>query len=216
MKLMGIPISPFVRKVSVVLAIKELDYEHEMVMPGSPEPGFRALSPLGKIPVLVDGDFALADSSVICEYLEDAYPATAVMPRDAKDRAMARFLEEYADSKVTEAIAPIFIERFVNPYIRKIESDLERASLAEKELLPPHLDYLETRVPEQGFLFGDFSTADISIVSPLFNAAYGGYEVDSQRWPQYAAFMQRVAEFPAVKQVRDAEAQFVARMSGQN
>ena len=62
MKLIGIPLSPFVRKVAVILAIKELEYDSEPLMPGDESPEFRALSPLGKIPVLVDGDLSLADS----------------------------------------------------------------------------------------------------------------------------------------------------------
>ena len=53
MKLLGIPLSPFVRKVAVVLAIKDLPFEQEPVMPGAADPDFKALSPLGKIPVLM-------------------------------------------------------------------------------------------------------------------------------------------------------------------
>lgn len=214
MKLLGVRLSPFVRKVAVVLTIKGLDYEQESVMPGADDPQFRAASPLGKIPGLVDGDLALADSSVICEYLDEKYPQPTVMPAGAESRARARFLEEYGDSKLVEIASAIFIEKFLNPVLFGKESDLERAAAAENELLPPLLDYLESQVPGEGFLFGDFCTADISIVSPIFNAAYGGYVVDAGRWPRYAAFVQRVAEHPAVVTVRELEKQAVAQMQG--
>ena len=69
-------------------------------------------------------------------------------------------------------------------------------------------------MPPEGYLFGNFCTADISIVTPIFNAAYGGFEVDASRWPRYAAFVQRVAEHPAVVEVREFERQFVAQMQG--
>ncbi|MEH6636492.1 MAG: glutathione S-transferase family protein [Halioglobus sp.] len=205
MKLIGVQLSPFVRKVAVVLTLKGLDYEVESIMPGSTDADFRAISPLGKIPALVDGDFSLADSSVICEYLDEKYPEPAVMPQGVEQRAEARFLEEYGDSKLVEATSIIFIEKFANPNLFGKETDAERVASAEKELIPPHFDYLETRVPQEGFLFGALSTADISIVSPLYNAAYGGYTVDASRWPRYAAFVQRVTEHPAVVQVREAE-----------
>ena len=214
MKLLGVRLSPFVRKVAVVLTIKGLDYEHEAVMPGSDDPEFRAVSPLGKIPGFVDGELSLADSSIICEYLDEKYPQTAVMPATAESRARARFLEEYGDSKLVETASIIFIENFLNPNIFGKEADLERAAEAENELLPPLLDYLESQVPPEGYLFGDFCTADISIASPIFNAAYGGYAVDASRWPRYAAFVQRVAEHPAVITVRELEKQAVVQLQG--
>ena len=212
MKLMGVPLSPFVRKVAVVMAIKGLEYEVQPVMPGDTSEAFRALSPLGKIPVLADGDFSVADSSAICEYLEEKYPQHSVMPQGAENRARARFLEEIGDTRLVETASIIFIEKFANPMIFGKEADLERADQAENELLPPYLDYLESQVPPEGYLFGDFTTADISIVTPIFNAAYGGYSVDAARWPKYAAFVDRVSEHPAVIQVREAEQQFVTAM----
>lgn len=214
MKLLGVHLSPFVRKVAVVLTIKGLDYEHETVMPGSADPDFRAMSPLGKIPVLVDGELSLADSSIICEYLDEKYPEPSVMPAAVESRARARFLEEYGDSKLIETASVIFVEKFLNPNLFGKEADLERATEAEDVLLPPYLDYLESQVPPEGFLFGDFCTADISIVSPILNAAYGGYAVDASRWPRYATFVQRVTEHPAVVKVRQLEQQALAQMQG--
>jgi glutathione S-transferase len=213
-KLIGVPLSPFVRKVAVIMTIKELDYQSEPAMPGDKSPEFRAMSPLGKIPVLVDEDFFVADSSAICEYLEEKYPQHPVMPEGPEQRAKARFLEEIGDSRLVEYASIVFIERFAAANIFGREPDPERAADAENNLLPPLLDYLESQVPPEGYLFGHFNTADISIVTPIFNAEYGGYKVDAARWPRYAAFVNRVAEHPAVVQVREAEAQFLAAMQG--
>jgi glutathione S-transferase len=55
MKVLGIPLSPYVRKVVAVLNAKGIDYELDPIMPGGDDPEFRAVSPLGKIPVLIDG-----------------------------------------------------------------------------------------------------------------------------------------------------------------
>ena len=64
--LYGVGLSPFVRKVRVVLAEKSVPYDHDPVVPGNPDPEDRKMSPLGKIPALRDGDRAFSDSSVIC------------------------------------------------------------------------------------------------------------------------------------------------------
>ena len=213
MKLIGIPLSPFVRKVAVIMTIKELEWESEPVMPGDNSPEFRAMSPLGKIPVLVDGDVTIADSSVICEYLEEQYPEHPVLPEGSAQRARARFLEEFGDSRLIENAAIIFIEKFVYPNLRGLECDDVRVNEAKTELLPPLLDYLESQVPPEGYLFGNFTTADISIASPIFQTAYGGYELDAGRWPRFAAFVQRVAEHPAVIKVREVEQQVLAAMA---
>jgi glutathione S-transferase len=212
MKLIGVSLSPFVRKAAVVLNIKGIGYEQDPVMPGGSGPDFKALSPLGKIPVLIDGDLTLADSSVICEYLDEKYPEPSVMPQGPEDRARARFLEEYADSKFIEVAAIFFIENFVNPNMLGKEPDSARLAEAENELLPPHLDYLESQVPPEGYLFGNICIADIAVASPVFQAAYGGYTLDATRWPRLSAFVQRVAEHPAVAKVKADEMQFVAQM----
>jgi glutathione S-transferase len=62
--LYGVGLSPFVRKVRVVLAEKSVPYDHDPVVPGNPDPEDRKMSPLGKIPALRDGDRAFSDSSV--------------------------------------------------------------------------------------------------------------------------------------------------------
>ena len=214
MKLIGVHLSPFVRKACVALHLKGLDYEHESLVPGSVTPEFRQISPLGKIPALIDGDFTLADSSVICEYLEEKYPEPPIMPQGAEQRARARYLEEYADSKLVEVSSVIFIENFVNPNMFGKETDAERVAQVEQELLPPYLDYLDSQVPPEGYLFGHFCTADISLASPIFTAAYGGFIVDPDRWPRYAAFIDRVAEHPIVAKVREIEAKAVSKLTG--
>src|SRR5215470_15151125 len=80
--LLGGSVSPFVRKVRVVLGEKGLDYKHEQVNPFGPPPGWREISPLGRIPAFRDGDKVINDSSVICQYLERRFPKPALYPAD--------------------------------------------------------------------------------------------------------------------------------------
>jgi glutathione S-transferase len=82
--LYGAALSPFVRKVRVVLAEKGITYTLDPVSPFAPSEDFLAISPLKRIPVLRDEsegpDATLPDSSAICAYLERKYPATPVYP----------------------------------------------------------------------------------------------------------------------------------------
>src|SRR5260370_36755427 len=85
----GTSVSPFVRKVRIVLAEKGLLYRHENVNVAKPPDGWRELSPLGKIPAFKDCDRALAGSSVICAYLERRFPMPPLYPSEPYDHARA-------------------------------------------------------------------------------------------------------------------------------
>ena len=69
MKIIGSYVSPYVRKVLVCMELKGLDYEVDPITPFFGNDEFRRLSPLCRIPVLIDGDLVLTDSTVIAEYL---------------------------------------------------------------------------------------------------------------------------------------------------
>ena len=91
--------SPFVRKVLAVCALKGVPYEIDPVIPFYGNEQFSKISPLRRIPVFRDDKVTLADSSVICQYLEDRYPEPRAYPTDIAERAEARWLEEFADSR---------------------------------------------------------------------------------------------------------------------
>jgi len=202
----GVSASPYVRKVIAVLAMKQLAFEHKQQMPFAKDAEFNKISPLGKVPALQDGDITLCDSTVICEYLEDAYPELNVYPTNHVDKAKARWLEELAGSRVTELATGIFFQRFMRPMAFKQEPDeAVVAKIIDKDL-PPILDHLESQLPSSGFLFGDLQLADISLASPFINASYANYTVDAERWPTLAAFIDRVKAHPVMTPILKAEA----------
>ncbi|MBW2940591.1 glutathione S-transferase family protein [Zhongshania aquimaris] len=202
----GNSVSPFVRKVLVALAIKGIDFEQVQQMPYSGDAEYLKISPLGKIPALQDGDLNLCDSTVICEYLEDSYPDNPIYPTNPKQKAKARWVEELAGSRVTELAAGIFFQRFMRPMFLNQETDEALVQKIIEKQLPPILDYVETLIPKEGFIFGDFSMADISIISPFINAGYANYQIDAARWPLFAAFIKRVKSHPVVAPLLAAEA----------
>jgi len=207
--LYGASASPFVRKVLAVLAIKQLPFEHIQQMPFANDAEFKKISPLGKIPALKDGDITVCDSTVICEFLEDSYPNPAAYPIDPADKARARWLEDLGDTKVAELASGIFFQRFMRPMVLQQATDEALVEKIITQQLPPCLDYIETQVPAEGFIFEDFGAADIGLISSFINASYAGYEVDAARWPLLASFIQRVKSHPAISPLLTTEAQML-------
>src|SRR5262249_1395142 len=117
-RIIGSFVSPYVRKVLACMNLKGLAYEVDPITPFYGNDEFERLSPLRRIPVLIDGDFHTSDSSVICSYLDEAYLGHPLFPADPKDRARARWLEEYADSRLGDVfIWSLFYQKVVRPIV---------------------------------------------------------------------------------------------------
>lgn len=198
MKIVGSPVSPYVRKVLVALHHKGVDYEIDPITPFFGNDEFSAISPLRRIPVLIDGAMILNDSTVIAEYIDEAYPEPAMMPASPADRARSRWIEEYADSRLGDlCIWGLFYPRVVAPYVFKQAPDEAAVAKVIDADLPAALDWIEGQAPADGFLFGSLGIADVAVACPLRNAAIAGCSVDPARWPRTAAWIARVAETPA-------------------
>ena len=207
MQVIGSFVSPYVRKVLACLELKGLDYEVDPITPFFGDDDFTRLSPLRRIPVLIDGEVTLSDSSVICAYLDEAYPEPPLLPASLADRARARWLEEYADTRLGDLLIwGLFYQRYVHPRVWGEPGDEARVERVLAEELPAALDYLEGQVPESGFLFGMIGLADVSLASFFRNAAYMGVEVEPEKWPRMAKFVQAVLEHPVLEKLGRYEA----------
>ncbi len=206
--LYGIGISPFVRKVRIVLAEKGVAYEHDPVLPVNVSAEFKKISPLGKVPAYKDGDRALADSSVICAYLERAHPQPALYPSDPYEFGRALWFEEYADSAVVAVFGPkIFFQKVVQPRFFNQPCDDAIVQKAVAEELPPIFDYLESEVGEGGVIAGTrLSIGDIGLVTQFINLRFAGVGVDAKRWPKLARYVDHVCARPSVKKIIDEDA----------
>jgi glutathione S-transferase len=197
--IIGSYVSPYVRKVLACMNLKGLVYEVDPITPFFGNEEFQRMSPLRRIPVLVDGDFSISDSSVICAYLDEAFPAHPLFPSDPQERARARWFEEYADTRLGDLfIWSLFYQKVVHPLVWGEPGDQARIEKAMNEEIPAALDYLEGEVPAGGFLFGDIGAADISIASFFRNGAYAGFVVDAARWPRTSAFIERTLAHPCI------------------
>jgi glutathione S-transferase len=195
--IVGSYLSPYVRKVLACLELKGIPYEVDHIVPFFGNDAFSRLSPLRRIPVLVDGDLVLSDSSVICQYLEDLKPEPAVLPADIRDRARARWLEEFADTRMGDVfIWRIFQQIAIRPSVWGEKGDRDLVERTIKEDVPVVLDYLESEAPADGFRFGALSLGDIAPACFFRNAGWVRIQIDAARWPGTAAWMARTLSSP--------------------
>jgi glutathione S-transferase len=206
MKLFTGPLSLFARKAEIALLEKGRPFDRVMV-PFSQTKGYNpkhaevlAANPKGQVPVLVDGDLAVFDSTVIFEYLEDAYPEPALYPPDAAGRARCRLLDLYADEIMLLPIRALMHRN--TPGERDPErwkANEARAKEAEAEL-DRHFADLEAKLGKQQYFCGAFGAADISIFMMVFwTLRLGGPGLE--RHPKLVGWYERLWRRPAFARV---------------
>lgn len=186
-------VSPYVRKALVCMELKGLDYRIDPIAPFVGNDAFERLSPLRRIPVLLEGEHVFNDSSVICQYLEDTHPERSLYPADPAARARARWLEEYADTALADALIwRLFYQKAIRRYVFGERTDEAVVQDTLSLHIPRALDYLETQLPATGYLFGTLSIADIAIACMFRTAQFVRFTIDAVRWPRSAAFVERL------------------------
>lgn len=189
LKLYDFPESPYCQKTRIVLAEKDLSYEVVPVDLKSGEqkrPEFLKLNPFGKVPVLIDDEVILYDSTIINEYLEDEYPHPQLMPAESAGRARVRTLEDYADNAFMPVTGLIMQE------LRKPEGerDAERLATARQQV-SRMLQVLDGTLAGRSWLVGNFSLADVAFAPRAIILSKLGVEIDPA-WKNVAAWIQKL------------------------
>jgi glutathione S-transferase len=200
--IVGSYLSPYVRKVLVCLETKGIAYEIDPIVPFLGDERFSKLSPLRRIPVYRDERVTLADSSVICQYLEDRHPDPPLYPRALEARAHARWLEEVADTWMGDVfIWKLFNQVAIKPRVWGEKTDEALVAKTLSEDVPQILDYLEEQLPSEGWVCGGFSIADVSIATFFRNAGFARFRIDAAGWPKTAAFVERALASEAFRRL---------------
>jgi len=206
MRLYSGPLSLFSRKVEFALYEKGIDFERievaftqtEGYRPKHPE--VTAANPKGQVPVLVDGDLALFESTVILEYLEDAYPNPALYPSDPKERARCRLVEVDADEILLADVRRLMY-RTEPPQAdaQRQRARQEEGQRGERGILR-HYGRLAPLLGTKDYFCGVFSVADIAMFMTIHYAVrLNGPRFDGS--PALAAWYQRIGERPSARRI---------------
>ncbi len=167
------PLSPYAQKVKISLREKGLAFE--TVAPGGLGAGgaqgdFVEASPRAEVPALVDGDVRIFDSTIILEYLDDAYPVPAMLPATPGDRARVRMLEEVMDTHF-EAINWGISE--IRWFKRAEGTQADTLLAAARTQTEGFFTWLEAQLGEREWFNGKtFGWGDLSVV-PYVNGSIG-------------------------------------------
>ena len=167
------PLSPYGQKVKIALREKGLTFE--TISPGGLGAGgaagdFVAANPRAEVPTLVDGEVSVFDSTLILEYLEDAYPTPALLPKGAAERARVRAIEEVMDTHF-EAINWGLSEL---RWFKRAAGDEAKAieAAAARQLAGFHT-WLERQLGDRDWFNGaTFGWGELAVV-PFLNGATG-------------------------------------------
>jgi glutathione S-transferase/RNA polymerase-associated protein len=213
-KLFEHPLSPYVQKVKITLYEKGLPFERVFIDPGQEGDDrsfqeFVLASPRREVPALVDGDVRVCDSTIILEYLDERYPAAALMPDAPAERARVRQLEEMMDTEyeaVNWGIMEVKVfDRATKESAHKL---LTRASLQLQRLWNRLERELEGREWMNGIGFG---RGDVAVFPHIATSKSFGYFA-GERHPRLVDWEKRVASRSAIKRVLEESAEWLRRV----
>src|SRR6185312_15176092 len=209
MKIFSGPLSMFGAKVEIAAHEKAIPFELVMVPFDSmrgydpKHPDVLRINPKRQVPVLIDGDLELFDSTQIFEYLEDMKPEPALWPRDAKARARARQLEHRSDE--------VYF-----PHIIKLMGLDDRpgdpAAVAAREGAALYYRAMEETLGGRDWLAGSYSYADIAFYMAQLFGHRKGAPITGET-PRLLAWRARMTARPAVAKVAGAMADYLASIA---
>ncbi|MCV2885976.1 glutathione S-transferase family protein [Aestuariibacter sp. AA17] len=201
MKMFGAPISPYCRKVQLVMAHKAIPFEWEFVTPGPDNHSYTEISPMGKIPAIQTEDgFTLADSSVIIAYLEKRFPNHSLYPTNPEDYAKALFFEEFADTALSEACTGLYFQKRIGPLAFGLPTNEDKVSEIMARSLPNALAILERLLPENGWIVNNqYSVADVAVGAMLISLPHMDIEIDNGTYPKTSQFLNTFMQREEVK-----------------
>ena len=152
-----------------------------------------AINPKGAVPALEIGDEVLTENGAVLQYLGDKAAKDALLPADGLRRYRVIEWVAYLGSDVHKSFGPLF-----NP------ASTPEAKQAARDMVGKKLDYVEKALAGRDYLMG----SQPSIADPYLFAMLGwlkGHDMDIGKWPNLAAFRERMKARPAVRKVREAE-----------
>ena len=230
LKLYHAPFSPCAQKVRLLIAEKGLEWtsrEIDLVAKENLEPWYLEIAPKGLVPVLDHDGVVVSESSLICEYLEDAFPAAPLRPDTAADKMIARAWMKLVDEVLHAHAGPIIFGSLMRHWLMQVPAEERERRLAkvmdparrqrqqaalERGLDVPAVEtsliawsgalaQLEHRLEERTWLAGDrYSIADAAVTPYVFYMDALGMSLAFERHPAVARWYERVRSRPSFQQ----------------
>ena len=198
------------RSLRILWALEELGIEYQVKyykrLPNlSAPPELKAVHPLGKAPVLTDGDLVIAESAVILDYLQATYDTeNKFKPQNSKDLMQYNYWMHYAEGSLMPLLVfnlvltnvPKHVPFIIKPIAKKIAEGIKGGFI--KPRLSDHIPFLENYVNEHDYFAGDFSFADIQMSFPIvaLQERIGG------KYPKMKAYAERIQQRPAFQKAK--------------
>lgn len=201
------------RSFRILWALEELNLSYQIqfyrrLATLAAPPELKRVHPLGKAPVLTDGEESIAESAVILEYLQEQYDAQQQFkPQDHANKQQYRYWMHYAEGSLMPLLVmqlvmsnvPQHVPFLIKPVAKKIIAGVKAGFIQPR--LKDHVQFLESYLATHDYFAGTFSFADIQMSFPLqalVSRTQGKY-------PHIQAFIQRIAERPAFARAKSKE-----------
>ncbi len=157
-RLYHMPLSPFSRKIRLVLAEKRIEVELVEERPWEKRMDFLRQNPAGMVPMLKIDNLCLSESSAIFEYLEEKYPTPPLLPQSPAARAEARRMAAWFDDKFQREVTMKLLHERVNKRMMKTGYPDSQAIKSGSSDFKYHLDYMDYLLESRRWLAGDTMT----------------------------------------------------------
>jgi glutathione S-transferase len=197
-----LPLSPYARKVRLVLAEKRLPFELRVEKPWERRADYLALNPSGTVPTLVEENgLAIPDSSVICEYLDEAYPDTPLLGHTLGERVEVRRLVAWLDGKFSQEVTRnLYGEKIIKRLSGVGQPDATALRIGFSNL-KIHLEYIGWLAESRRWLAGNaLSLADLAAAAHLSALDFIG-DVDWTASPAARDWYARVKSRPSFRAI---------------
>lgn len=198
------------RSLRILWALEELGVQYEVKyykrLPNfSAPPELKQVHPLGKAPVLTDGDLVIAESAVILDYLQSTYDTEhKFKPQNPKDLMQYNYWMHYAEGSLMPLLVfnlvlsnvPKHVPFIIRPVAKKISEGIKGGFINPR--LADHIPFLEHYLAQHDYFAGEFSFADIQMSFPVVALQ----ERIAGKYPQLKAFAERIQQRPAFQKAK--------------